>query len=261
MKRIHLFEFEDFNWFPNFLRICLTRYINTMHKLLGTKDNLNNLLEKALAHSSEKQIIDLCSGSGGPMIDALKHLKQKPGLENLKLILTDLYPNLKAAKKINEQNNSSLTYNIESINATKLNSSTKGLRTMICSMHHMKPEVAKEILKDAKENKQPICIYEISDNGFPKWLWWTAFPINIITTFFITPMIRPMSWQQLIFTYIVPILPIIIAWDGAVSNARTYTLADMDILLEGLKSDDYIWKKNTIKGKGGNKIYLMGLPV
>ena len=74
-------------------------------------------------------------------------------------------------------------------------------------------------------------------------------------------MIRPMSWQQLIFTYIVPILPIIIAWDGAVSNARTYTLADMDILLEGLKSDDYIWKKNTIKGKGGNKIYLMGLPV
>lgn len=258
MKRIHLFEFEDFNWFPNFLRVCMTRYLNSMHRFLGTKENLTNLLEKALAHSSEKQIIDLCSGSGGPMIDVYEALKDKN--PQLKLILTDLYPNLKDAKKINDLQNDSLSYRTNSTDAANLDKKTKGVRTMICSLHHMKPKTAKAILKDAKESKQPIVIYEISDNSYPKWIWWTAFPINILSTFIITPMIRPMSWQQLIFTYVIPVLPIIIAWDGAVSNARTYTLNDMDILLQGLESDDYTWEKGTIKEKGVNKLYLTGLP-
>lgn len=68
-----------------------------------------------------------------------------------------------------------------------------------------------------------------------------------------------MTWQQLIFTYLIPIIPICFAWDGAVSNARTYTLQDMDILLEDLKIPDYTWKKGIIKGKS-KKLYLIGVP-
>jgi len=32
MKRIHLFEFEDFSWFPNWLRVRMTRLIVVMHR-------------------------------------------------------------------------------------------------------------------------------------------------------------------------------------------------------------------------------------
>ena len=131
---------------------------------------------------------------------------------------------------------------------------------MVCSMHHMRPELAKSILKDAKDAQQAIAIYEISDNAFPKWIWWIALPINFISVFFITFMVRPMTWQQAVFTWIIPLLPLFIAWDGAVSNARTYTLEDMDILLEGLDSKNYVWEKGKLKGKGGNKLYLLGYP-
>ncbi|MGK3992737.1 hypothetical protein [Sorangium sp. So ce1024] len=49
------------------------------------------------------------------------------------------------------------------------------------------------------------------------------------------------------------------AWDGAASNARTYTLTDLDELLEGLSDEGYRWEKGVIRGRG-TKLYLLGLP-
>ena len=40
------------------------------------------------------------------------------------------------------------------------------------------------ILKQAFDSRQGILVFEISDNSFPKWLWWIAIPVNIISTFF-----------------------------------------------------------------------------
>lgn len=85
-------------------------------------------------------------------------------------------------------------------------------------------------------------------------------PMNLLMAFFITPLVKPMTWQQLVFTYLVPIIPICFAWDGAVSNARTYTLADMDELLNGLQTSDYVWEKGQTGGML-KKLYLLGLPM
>lgn len=128
MKRIHLFEFEDQVWFPDWIRVLMTRYFMTFHKMLGTADLLFHLVEKGLHNSQAKMILDLCSGSGGPMIE-------------------------------------------------------------------------------------------------------------------------------------VPLLPLFIAWDGAVSNARTYNLDDVEILIQGLSDKSHQWEKGKIKGKGGNKFYLLGMPI
>ncbi len=133
------------------------------------------------------------------------------------------------------------------------------LLVSICSFHHMNSETAKKILQDAQSSQQPICIYEISDNSLPNILWWIALPLNFLMTFFITPFVKPLSWKQIVFTYFIPVLPFYFAWDGAVSNVRTYTLKDLDELTKDLKSENYIWKKGVLKGRG-KKIYLLGLP-
>jgi len=77
MIRINLFEFEDFSWFPDWIRTCVTRLIVVMHKLLNTPNDLVPLIKKALNHSSNQHIIDLCSGSGGPMIAVYNELVEK----------------------------------------------------------------------------------------------------------------------------------------------------------------------------------------
>jgi len=45
MKGIHLFEFEDFPWFPNWLRKCLTRMMVVMHRLLNIREEMDILLD------------------------------------------------------------------------------------------------------------------------------------------------------------------------------------------------------------------------
>lgn len=258
MKRIHLFEFEDFGWFPNWLRTCLTRMMVVMHRLLNTSGEIAALIHKALMASENNTIIDLCSGSGGPMPDVLKTLKEKYNVENPKLIMTDLFPNEQYAAEINN-NGDEISYVTTPIDAAHVDAEWKGVRTMVGSLHHMKPEIARQILKNAMESKQPICTFEISDNSFPKALWWLAVPINIITSLVVSAMARPYSIQQFVFTYLIPIIPLTFAWDGAVSNARTYTPDDMDKLLEGLEAEDYFWEKGVVNGKS-KKLYLLGLP-
>jgi hypothetical protein len=259
MKRIQLFEFEDLSWFPNWLRTCLMRMMVVMHNLLNTSEEMAELVNRVMKQSDTDTIIDLGSGGGGPMLRVCEILKSKYDVESPRLIMTDFFPNLAYAEEINSQNNPSMSYITEPVDATNVGSDLEGLRTMVGSFHHMNPNAARQILQNAVDSKQPICIFEISDNSFPKMLWWIAIPVNIVTSLVVSLLARPMTWQQLFFTYVVPVIPITFAWDGAVSNARTYTLKDLDILLNDLVDDDYNWEKGVINGKS-KKIYLLGWP-
>lgn len=259
LKRIHLFEFEDLNWFPHWLRRCMTRLIIVMHNLLGTGEKVAGLIAKMLKESNATAIIYLCSGSRGPMPEVLKILNEKYGIDDIHLTLTDLYPDLEAAELLNKQDRNNISYMTTPVDATHIDGRISGLKTMVGSFHHFSPPEAKQILSSAYKSRIPICIFEISDNSTPLWLWWIAIPINFIMALFITLMVRPMSWQQLVFTYLIPIIPVCFAWDGAVSNARTYTLSDLDKLLDEVGSKDYRWKKGTIKGKT-KQLYLLGIP-
>jgi hypothetical protein len=63
-----------------------------------------------------------------------------------------------------------------------------------------------------------------------------------ILVLLLTPKIRPVSWLQIVFTYLVPILPLLIFWDGLVSQLRTYSVKELEGLTRGLQSPDYRWE-------------------
>ena len=68
MKRIELFEFEDFPWLPNVVRTGVTNLIVVLHKLMGTKEVISKLILGITNKHKLNQIVDLGSGSGGPML-------------------------------------------------------------------------------------------------------------------------------------------------------------------------------------------------
>ena len=259
MKRIHVFELEDFAWFPDWLRVCLTKLMVVMHQLVGSPDDLARLIGKALQHSPQRAIVDLCSGGGGPMLQVLQKLKDQPGMAGLHLTLTDLYPNQEVAAQINSSPTPNVTYRLAAVDAAEVPADLIGVRTLVGSFHHLPPATARRILQDAQANQQPICIYELSDNSLPTVLWWVSLPLIFLMSFFITPFARPLTWKQLVFTCLLPIIPICFAWDGAVSNARTYILEDLDGLLDGFETEQYAWEKGLIAGRA-KKLYLLGLP-
>lgn len=261
MKRIQLFEFEDLSWFPNFFRVPMTNYLVALHRKFKTAPIIAKELKELLIESKSNKVIDLCSGGGGPMELVHDELTNTHGMTELGIHLSDLYPNSQAAERINSKKNG-LSYITNSVDASNVDTNKEAVRTMVCSLHHMPPSIAKNILKDAQDKKQAMLVFELSDNSVPPiWLWWISIPIGFLMTLFFTFFVRPMTWQQLVFTYLIPILPLAIAWDGAVSNARTYTKSDFDELISDFKSDAYKWEYTTVKGKAGNHCIIKGQPV
>ena len=265
MKRRELFEFEDFHWFPQWLRTCMTNLLVLLQKMLGTADVLSVLIGKLLKDQGISKIVDLGSGSGGVMPEVLLKLRKDEQLKETELILTDLFPNAEIVEKINEDCSDGISYHKRSVDATEISAAPTGLKTMINSFHHMRPEQAKKILASAQQNNQPLLIYELGDNKIPLILWAIMLPIGLIIlmimVLFMTPFVRPLSWQQLVFTYIIPLIPICYAWDGQASLPRIYSLEDLEVLLDGLSSDSYQWIKGHAKKNNKNQgIYLMGVP-
>jgi hypothetical protein len=259
MKRMQLFEVEDFAWFPDVLRQCMTAYLNKVHQLFRTPESLAPLLLRLLQRHKTHQIIDLCSGGGGAIPLVAKVLREQFH-EPVQVTLSDLYPNRDVARSINSSNQTWLRYELKPVDAAQVDADRQAVRTMICSFHHMPPPVAKKILTDAFQKRQPLCIFEISDNSSPKALWWTAFPVGILLVLLVTPFVRPFTFKQFFFTYVFPVLPICIAWDGAASNARTYTEGDLKEMLKDLTAPDYSWEIGTVRQKTnpGPMLYLLG---
>lgn len=121
------------------------------------------------------------------------------------------------------------------------------LYTIFCAFHHFTLVQTRQILEHVHQEKISICIFEMSNNTQPKYIWWLAIVSAFLTCLILTPTIKGVTWQQLLFTYLIPILPLCIAWDGAVSNARTYTKQDLEQLIFGLDSD-YTWHIEELYG-------------
>ncbi len=159
-----------------------------------------------------------------------------------------------------------MRYLREPVDALDLANTPSGLKTMVNCFHHMRPESARAILESAQSSRQPILIYEMGENKIPFVLWCLALPLSLCMVFvmalFLTPMVRPMSFRQLFFTYVIPLIPMFYAWDGQASMPRLYSLDDLDELMEGMSSSDYRWEKGYGKTEKGSNlgVYLLGLP-
>ncbi len=266
MKRIQLFEFEDQTWFPAWMRTSLTRVIRVLLKSMRTTELSAQLIKKKLKKTNADRVVDLGSGAGGVMIDVFEEIKQDKDLENTSFILTDLYPSKKHINYINELPYDKLRYEQKPLNALDLESAPKGLKTMFNAFHHLQPSDAKKLLTSAVESKSPLLIYEMADNSIPSAIWWLLLPISLIIVFIMclifTPFVRPLTFKQLFFTYIIPIIPITYAWDGQASYPRIYAIEDIKELLSGVDQSEYCIEVEHLKNDKGKKqgYYIFGYP-
>ena len=264
MHRLHLVEIEDLPWCPRWLRTCGTNVIVVFMRAIGGETVVAHRVEQALAQTGERSIVDMGSGSGGSMPAVLDAVRAK-GID-CDLTLSDLYPNPAMVEHFERMGVDGLRYHPEPVDATDIGTAPPGLKTMINCFHHMPEPVARRIVKAAVETRQPLFIYEPSNVRIPRWLWWLTLPISLpltaLSCLLFTPLVRPMTWQQIVFTYLIPIIPLLYAWDGQVSGIRIYHPDDMRALLDGLETDDYTWEMGRAEGPAGKAVgmYVFGYP-
>jgi hypothetical protein len=135
----------------------------------------------------------------------------------------------------------------------------KGLRTLFTSFHHFPPEQACAILQNAVDAGEGICIFET-----PRRAWWAmalVFPF-VLLMFLGTPWIRPWRWSRLLWTYVVPVIPLVLLLDGVVSCLRAYRPQELREMVGKLRSNRYRWEVGEQKTAiaGAPITYLIGYP-
>ncbi|WP_190811498.1 hypothetical protein [Flagellimonas sp. S3867] len=255
MGRLHLFEFEDQKWFPGFLRDYGTDFLQFLSNKTKLYKPVVPIIAKGLKKSGTNQIVDLGSGGGGGLLWLNSELRKTN--PDLKIVLTDYYPNLKAFVYTQKQADN-FEFIATSIDARKVPESLKGFRTQFLSLHHFKPKDARQILQNAVDAKSAIGIFEAQERSVLSILAMLFSPISVVFT---TPFIKPFKIGRLIFTYLIPIVPLFVLWDGVVSSLRTYSVTEMNALVNKLENKDtYNWEIERVKSGPGVVLYLLGTP-
>jgi hypothetical protein len=65
----------------------------------------------------------------------------------------------------------------------------------------------------------------------------------------------------LFWTYLLPVIPLVLFWDGIVSNLRTYSPAELQELTLGVQRDGYRWEIGKIPAGSCKITYLLGYPL
>lgn len=260
MRRFQLFEFHEQSWFPASLRDASTAYLRLLTEVTKAHLSITPLISRTIRSTQSDHIVDLCSGAGGP-IGSISDELAAEGL-SVGVTLTDLHPNREAFEFIRQRTKVArdhIDYRLEPVNAMNVPRSLTGLRTLFNAFHHFSPEKAREILADACHTRTPIIALELSERSLM-----TIFssPLIILFVLLAMPFLRPMQPSWLFWTYIIPVLPLFIAWDGLISHLRSYTPEELETMTRSLESEGYSWevRREALQGLPGHFTYVVGIP-
>jgi hypothetical protein len=265
MRRIHFIEFHEQAWFPSSLRDDVTDAMqfgfNLLHAYAPTTPLLQSVIDSTENGShAPHPIVDMCSGGGGPWLDLARQLHSRTAAGDstgLQICLTDKYPNLQAFQSVSASSDHHITFYPEPVDAMNVPRALKGLRTMFTSFHHFPPEDARAILQNAVDAGESIGIFEATRRA-PSTIGLIF--VGILLMFVHTPRIRPFRWSRLLWTYLIPVIPLVLLFDGVVSCLRTYRPQELREMVEKLTSCQYRWDIGELATGKMPVTYLIGYP-
>lgn len=265
MRRIQFIELHEQPWFPSSIRDDVTDAVQFGFNLLKAYAPIAPLLQSVIDSTENptngrQLIVDMCSGGGGPWLDLSRKLQCRDRERNpaaLQIWLTDKYPNLEAFQNVSASSDQRITFYSKSVDAMNVPCALKGLRTMFTSFHHFSPEDARAILQNAVDAGESVGIFEITRRA-PSAIG--IIFIGVLLLFLHTPRIRPFRWSRLLWTYLIPIIPLVLLFDGVVSCLRTYQPQELREMVEKLTSCEYQWEIGELEGGRAPVTYLIGCP-
>jgi hypothetical protein len=260
MRRVQFIEIHDQPWFPPTLRDYVTDALQFGFNLLKAYAPIAPLLQGALDSSESGSIVDMCSGAGGPWSELSRRLRSRkpngdpPGLQ---IWLSDKYPNPGAIQNIRASSGNHVSCYPDSVDAMAVPVDLKGFRTMFTSFHHFPPEEARAILQNAVDAGEGIGIFEIPRRAASTLGLTFAF---VFMLFICTPWIRPFRWSRLLWTFVVPVVPFVLLFDGVVSCLRAYRQQELRAMAGKLAANEYVWEIGEHSSGRMPITYLIGYP-
>jgi hypothetical protein len=256
VRRLQLVELEDLPVFPARLRDLVTEALAFFEGAAGVPHRVAPLVRRLLAVSDTRQVVDLCSGAGGPMAALAPDLVA----EGVSVVFTDLYPNQQALAAL-ARVHPGVTVAAEPVDARAVPAGLRGVRTVCTAFHHFAPADAVAILRGAVEARAPIGVFEVAER---RAVTIALAPLVGLAQLATAPWQRPWRWRRMALTYLAPLVPFVLAFDGTVSCLRAYHVEEL-LALAHRAGDrpDWRWEAGRLLVAGGlgHVVYLLGRPL
>ena len=175
-------------------------------------------------------------------------------------LMTDRYPNFSAFEHVSAESEGRIDFSKEPVDAMDVPPRLTGLRTLYSALHHFRPAAARGIFQSAVDTGQPIASFEIVGRH-PAMIMGVLFaPIAVLLS---VPFLRPFRWSWLPLTYLIPVIPLFVLWDGFVSCLRVYSTDELEELIASLDGGDrFVWEVGNIPMSPVPvpAIYCVGVP-
>jgi hypothetical protein len=257
--RLHLFEFEDLPWFPAVIRAGMMDYLRFMISWLGTYRPVAPLLAEGLRRTHQTHLLELGAGAGGGTETVLAALRAQQ-LPEATITLTDLYPQPTAWADVARRTAGAIRGHAAPVDALAVPTGLAGYRVIFSAFHHFAPPQAEALLRDAMASGQGVGVFE---GAAKSWLEiGLALTVLPVAQLLLTPFFRPFRLSRLVFTYLLPIIPLATMWDGSVSILRMYSPAALLALAHRADpSGRYYWRAGQLRHWWGPRVtYLVGWP-
>jgi hypothetical protein len=256
---MRLFEIHEQPWFPQFLRDQFVDGLQMILDLTNTYAPIAKLLRKRLEECGSERVLDLCSGAGGPWPSLVRQFELN-GARPPEVFLTDKYPITRKLHDLESPAEKRIHFLRHSIDATQIPGHLQGFRTLFSSFHHLNPDEARRLLQDSVSRREGIGIFEAPARHTLTLLSLLLIPI---AAWLFVPFRRPFRWSRLLWTYLIPVVPFVLFFDGLVSCLRAYSLGELHEMTKGLAASGYRWE---IGEKSGGLLpvrvtYLVGCPL
>lgn len=197
-------------------------------------------------------IIDLGAGGGGPW----RALSRELG-EQVRVTLTDAFPNLPAFHALERESQGRIQGEPTPMAADEIPREMQGVRTLFSAFHHLAPGAALRLLRRTVRAGHAIAIFEATKRDPVAILLTLLTPLLVLL---MTPAIRPFRWSRLVFTYLIPVIPLVVLFDGVVSCLRTYTPEELLALGHAAAPSGVRWRAGLLPGGPIPVTYLVGVP-
>lgn len=263
MRRLQLFEFEDFAWVPRAIRDGGTDLLDLGFAKLRFYDGVAPKVRALIEATGATRIVDTCSGGGGGTL-MMRNLLRASG-SDVEFVLTDRFPNEAGAARVHALGDAKTTYRAGSVDVFDVPAELVGLRMMSGALHHFPPDAVRAVIAAVVAQRQPLAFLDVAASPalrrLPMFLLPLAMAMNMLALFvgslFLVPMVRPLRASRLLLTYVLPLIPSLVAWDGTVSALRAYAPEELLAAARSVPgADGYVWAS----GVEGAAIYLTGMP-
>ena len=166
---------------------------------------------------------------------------QKSGVAIPMIVLSDLYPDHAAFARLKETYPGRIDYIAAKVDAVAAPVHAE-LVSICTAFHHFPPDLARKFLANAGEGTDGIFIMEVFPRNFlsPLLSLLSLFPL-MVSCFFASRI----SVHKIAITALVPIVPMMVMFDGVISAFRSYRAEEILAMVPATQRREWQWESGS----------------